>query len=634
MFESPPLCFALDQDSHEIVSFNGSQLSYQPILIIHRFSTIFWCAIGLALNMLLFTFTVAGYGRGISIVNSIIQIQNRTANSILLASTIAFTMGMWSYVTFMFIYRYHLIQHGTHPRRSRLIAYAFIPIFSAVFYTYCVLVTWKLENGTDERELQNSMKILHHFGYSLDVTEVRETDFNDPKSKLHFALFGLVMAVNSGIIIYCSLKIRQILRSGPVTSAATRRLNSDMDRVLLLNVCLPFLCNIVPTSFITKKIAECSYNPWSDLFCLTILDAYGHELVKFSNWAKDSENYLTVHLILNTVVALSALFLNGLLGLVIWKSRTNLNRLRGVFWYNCIIDLISATLNLLFAPYSVSGYHRVTMFANNGLHINNRSVLAIGLGATQLLVAICWSSAPIQFFIRYHVVSYGNRPNDQNFALALLFTVFSIFITAGVLLSPQNWFLFSSPRILDDSNRILRFAGGYVDVEAREVFPTNVPQNSIVSYLTPIFGLCFGLNYAFIIYFAYKIRSFLRNRMISANMRRMNTELNRFLASIAIAPLIINLPLMIAYAYISNQCEVNPMADLLLSLFATVAPAINPAISIFLISVYRRVFWSIIRGSRSNQTERFRSSFAKSSNSVDQGSVAYPRVRVQMTRRY
>ncbi|KAI6195965.1 hypothetical protein M3Y94_01052200 [Aphelenchoides besseyi] len=307
MFESPRLCFSLDEDGHEMVNFDDPQLNYQPILIIHRLSTVFWCVIGLALNTLLFTvilrnpsslcnlrgvvmfgcvyemvmcvvwlicipFTVAGYGRGMNIVNSGFHIPNRTANSILMALTIAFTMGMWSYVTFMFIYRYHLIQHGTHPRRSRLIAYALIPIFTAIFYTYCVLVTWKLEKGTDERALENSMKILHHFGYSLDVAEVREADFNDPKSKLHFALFGLVMAANSGVIIYCSLKIRRILRSGPVTSAATRRLNSDMDRVLLLNACLPFLCNIVPTSFITKKIAECSYNPWSDLFCLTIVN--------------------------------------------------------------------------------------------------------------------------------------------------------------------------------------------------------------------------------------------------------------------------------------------------------------------------------------------------------------------------
>ncbi|KAI6195903.1 hypothetical protein M3Y94_01044000 [Aphelenchoides besseyi] len=73
------------------------------------------------------------------------------------------------------------------------------------------------------------------------------------------------MLINYFIIAYCSIQIRRTLRAGPITSATTRRMNRDMDRVLMFNALIPIFSNVFPSSYMHYAISKCDDYPWLGL---------------------------------------------------------------------------------------------------------------------------------------------------------------------------------------------------------------------------------------------------------------------------------------------------------------------------------------------------------------------------------
>ncbi|KAI6195741.1 hypothetical protein M3Y94_01023300 [Aphelenchoides besseyi] len=75
-------------------------------------------------------------------------------------------------------------------------------------------------------------------------------------------IFGVTMLVNYSIIIFCACRIRRLLRSGTVTSIATRRMNREMDRVLMFFAFYPLVSSILPSAYTTYSITTCDDYPW------------------------------------------------------------------------------------------------------------------------------------------------------------------------------------------------------------------------------------------------------------------------------------------------------------------------------------------------------------------------------------
>lgn len=66
----------------------------------------------------------------------------------------------------------------------------------------------------------------------------------------------------------------------------------------------------------------------------------------------DNSYLLHIHLIGNTILCLTGIFLNILLAIIIVNYSKNLQKIRPILWFGLIVDLILATLNLFAAPVS------------------------------------------------------------------------------------------------------------------------------------------------------------------------------------------------------------------------------------------------------------------------------------------
>ncbi|KAI6224099.1 hypothetical protein M3Y95_00847500 [Aphelenchoides besseyi] len=268
-------------------------------VLFHRYASVIICASGFLLNVLLiciitkcrtdmlkmrrvflatsifdlFTclttlmvkpFTSGGFGRISTFSNNFFSLGGRsweTVISIVCATTLLIN---WTSVPAVFMYRMHLVQHGDHPRGFRLFIYATISIGLAVGYWTCSIPTVYFVNINNWEYRNESAQILRFAGYEVDSDRIFGATVEDLNLKIVSVGFPFLMIVSYSIVIGCSLKIRNFLRTHVISTVA-RRQNVEMNRVLALNAILPLLGNIVPSAYLNRAMFACEIYPKAEL---------------------------------------------------------------------------------------------------------------------------------------------------------------------------------------------------------------------------------------------------------------------------------------------------------------------------------------------------------------------------------
>ncbi|KAI6224030.1 hypothetical protein M3Y95_00839900 [Aphelenchoides besseyi] len=288
-------CFPIDSNGFEIIEFEGPVVDRSHLIIPHRLITFFMCTFGLFANLLLIAivtferhllsnlrgivlfaavletlYCLAAFvsmplayithGRLLSFSNNGFHFSNQLVNWVILSVTSLTVLSCWSYVTFEFVYRLHLVKHRTAPKPFRLFLYVLIPVCSSFLYSYCSLNGFKLFETLDPCVYENRELILKHFGFSVSKSEILEVTSERPVEI--DVIFGPIMLTNYTIIVSCVFQIRRHLRSGPIMSTTTKRMNREMDRVLIFNAFFPLLTFILPSAFVAYAISTCKDYPW------------------------------------------------------------------------------------------------------------------------------------------------------------------------------------------------------------------------------------------------------------------------------------------------------------------------------------------------------------------------------------
>ncbi|KAI6170309.1 hypothetical protein M3Y98_01226200 [Aphelenchoides besseyi] len=293
-------CFAVNLLINEnTFQSNGRSAEGQWILLFHRYASFVICASGFLLNVLLISiitkcrsdmlkmrrvflatsifdlltclttlmvkpYTSGGFGRISTFSNNFFSLGGRaweTTISIVCATNLLIN---WTSVPVVFMYRMHLVQHGDHPRGFRLFVYATISIGLAVAYWLCSIPAVYFANINDWEYRKESAQILRFAGYEVEPDRIFGATVENLDLKIVSAGFPILMLVSYSIVIGCSLKIRNFLRTHVVSTAA-RRQHTEMTRVLVLNAILPLLGNILPSAYLNRAMFACEIYPKAEL---------------------------------------------------------------------------------------------------------------------------------------------------------------------------------------------------------------------------------------------------------------------------------------------------------------------------------------------------------------------------------
>lgn len=104
------------------------------------------------------------------ITNGPFEIENWTANAILIGLVGWITVSGWICLPCQFFYRYYLLKFGDRPRGRALFIFAFIVVATLLFSMFVALVVYVTPNTKQFNE--NSVKIAEHYGYFVTVNRM------------------------------------------------------------------------------------------------------------------------------------------------------------------------------------------------------------------------------------------------------------------------------------------------------------------------------------------------------------------------------------------------------------------------------------------------------------------------------
>ncbi|KAI6195944.1 hypothetical protein M3Y94_01049300 [Aphelenchoides besseyi] len=107
------------------------------------------------------------------------------------------------------------------------------------------------------------------------------------------------------------------------------------------------------------------------------IDVNGSEIVEFQDAVVDDPtNVLFFHQVYTTLVSITAIFMNAIVGWIVWHSRNDVCKMRPVLLIHCVIDFIWQVsqkqmrhrmttfqiMNLILHRFLIAGYGRSLYF--------------------------------------------------------------------------------------------------------------------------------------------------------------------------------------------------------------------------------------------------------------------------------
>ncbi|KAI6224074.1 hypothetical protein M3Y95_00844800 [Aphelenchoides besseyi] len=326
------------------------------------------------------------------------------------------------------------------------------------------------------------------------------------------------------------------------------------------------------------------------------IDVNGSEIVEFQDAVVDDPtNVLFFHQVYTTLVSITAIFMNAIVGWIVWHSRNDVCKMRPVLLIHCVIDFIWQIMNLILHRFLIAGYGRSLYFFNNGLHqpLTLSYFMVARLLSTFTLIS--QDFVPVQFLYRYYLVRFGDRPRGWKLVGFVLGCSGIIFVHYYYAIHIYPMTIQMNSKFLNDSMVILDHYGYHL--QPSEVYG-GVTSSNVLTWR--IYASIF--SYLLIIACAVSVRRRLRVKMFSSITRRLNAQLDKMLATLAVIPIFANIWPVFLNAWIGTMCAVPKYLNLSIVMILVFAPLAYPLLSLWFIKPYRMGFVRIIRcSSRTSQ---------------------------------
>ncbi|KAI6238657.1 hypothetical protein M3Y99_00670000 [Aphelenchoides fujianensis] len=261
-------CFLKGEDGRDVIDFNGTVVGDPTfVLLTHRIATLVITSSSICLNLIIGW--VIWHSRNdvckmrpVLLINCIIDCIWQVLNLILIRYTIIgfnrnlthFNNGLHSPLTFTQFFVARILStftllsmdfipvHGDRPRGFGLFAFVGTCTAAIFVHFYFAILVSPVAAPTDPRFLNESMRILEHYGFRLDSSEI----YGSPVSSTTAFTWRIWVSIGCYLIIVVSaVLIRRRLRFASISNV-TRRLNKQLDKMLGALAITPVFSNIWP----------------------------------------------------------------------------------------------------------------------------------------------------------------------------------------------------------------------------------------------------------------------------------------------------------------------------------------------------------------------------------------------------
>ncbi|KAI6221653.1 hypothetical protein M3Y95_00984900 [Aphelenchoides besseyi] len=269
-------CFPSDVSGREIIQFEDTQ-SVQDntwILDVHRILLYAIESAAVLSNLLLVflfnNYPNFSYGRHIPIMNAHFVFQNRTINQFLIAFIQTGGLMSWIVIAVQFFYRHHLLVHGSQLSGSKLLAFVLIFILSLAISAFA---SFYFFSSDDVKSINDSISILHQLRYgNIEASRIFVGDTQSSQAQVLNSVYLLVLASTYIVVTYFGVASNRYIRTNS-QSNATKKLQKEFSKVMILHAVIPFLTNVAPAFYVSYTVLTCKTMPIVNLLHVIIVQS-------------------------------------------------------------------------------------------------------------------------------------------------------------------------------------------------------------------------------------------------------------------------------------------------------------------------------------------------------------------------
>ncbi|KAI6194900.1 hypothetical protein M3Y96_01174400 [Aphelenchoides besseyi] len=227
-----------------------------------RMKPIIWvnCIISFSMafiNLIAMRYTHLGHGR-VVFLNNKLHIQNRSISGYILLAVVSINLLNLSLIPLEFSYRFYLIRRRGHNNRRHLCSLVCSFIVTLTFYSvYVLLIVGSImKHKHDSRFLENLSQIMKHNGYDVYPNETFGGHYHSAHTRHWKRFMTLSLIASYAMVLYYAVRIHLFLRSR-VLSTANRRMNDNMNRLLISLALTVSLTNFFPFLYINLMLPKC-----------------------------------------------------------------------------------------------------------------------------------------------------------------------------------------------------------------------------------------------------------------------------------------------------------------------------------------------------------------------------------------